>query len=129
MKRQYIYSSIEDSEVVLGFKRNNAGLNKLSSFVRTDRCLICLPKCYVSFKVLSCGLVTKTGFGLVIGFINSPQVVTTINSYTLTDLHTLKSFHTTLLSLSAIVFTYLQHRSYTNLTESHTPNITALQHA
>jgi hypothetical protein len=33
IKRQYIYSSIEDSEVVLVFERNNAGLKKLSSFV------------------------------------------------------------------------------------------------
>jgi hypothetical protein len=32
-ERQYIYSSIEDSEVVLVFERNNAGLKKLSSFV------------------------------------------------------------------------------------------------
>jgi hypothetical protein len=68
------------------------------------------------------------GFGLVIEFFNNPQVVTTINSYTDTDLHTLKSLHTNLLSLSAIVFTYLQHWSYTSLTKSHTPNITALQH-
>jgi hypothetical protein len=33
IKRQYIYSSIEDSEVVLVFEHNNAGLKKLSSFV------------------------------------------------------------------------------------------------
>jgi hypothetical protein len=57
--------------------------------------------------IMSRVLVTKTGFGLVIGFINNPQVVTTINSYTVTDLQTLKSLHTNLLSLSAIVFTYL----------------------
>jgi hypothetical protein len=31
--RQYIYSSIEDSKVVLFLERNNAGLKKLSSFV------------------------------------------------------------------------------------------------
>jgi hypothetical protein len=31
-KRQYIYSSIEDSEVVLVFERNNTGLKKLTSF-------------------------------------------------------------------------------------------------
>jgi hypothetical protein len=29
IKRQHIYSSIEDSEVVLVFERNNAGLKKL----------------------------------------------------------------------------------------------------
>jgi hypothetical protein len=33
IKRQYIYSWIEDSEVVLVFDRNNAGLKKLSSFM------------------------------------------------------------------------------------------------
>jgi hypothetical protein len=33
VKRQYIYSSIEDSEVVFVLEHNNAGLKKLSSFV------------------------------------------------------------------------------------------------
>jgi hypothetical protein len=33
IESQYIYPSIEDSEVVLVFGRNNAGLKKLSSFV------------------------------------------------------------------------------------------------
>jgi hypothetical protein len=33
IKRQYIYSSTEDSEVVLVFERNNTGLKKLSGFV------------------------------------------------------------------------------------------------
>jgi hypothetical protein len=33
IKRQYVYSSIEDSEAVLVFEGNNAGLKKLSSFV------------------------------------------------------------------------------------------------
>jgi hypothetical protein len=37
IKRQYIYSSREDPEVVLVPKRNNAGLKKLSSFVWTDK--------------------------------------------------------------------------------------------
>jgi hypothetical protein len=32
-RKQYIYSSAEDSEVVLVSERNNAGLKKLSSFV------------------------------------------------------------------------------------------------
>jgi hypothetical protein len=36
IKRQCICSSIEDSEVVLVFERNNAGLKELSSFVCTD---------------------------------------------------------------------------------------------
>jgi hypothetical protein len=51
MKRQYIYSWTEDSEVVLVSERNDAGLKKLSSFVWTDKWLICLPKCHVFFKV------------------------------------------------------------------------------
>jgi hypothetical protein len=33
IERQYMYSSTEDSEVVLVFERNNAGLKNLSSFV------------------------------------------------------------------------------------------------
>jgi hypothetical protein len=50
---QYVsmYSSIEDSGVVLVFERNNAGLKIPSSFVWTDKWLICLPKCHLSFKV------------------------------------------------------------------------------
>jgi hypothetical protein len=50
-KRQYIYSSMEDSEVVLAFERNNAGLKKLSSSVHINKWLICLPKCHVTFKM------------------------------------------------------------------------------
>jgi hypothetical protein len=83
----------------------------------------------IQFKILSRVLVTKTGFGLVIEFINNPQVVksyvacspqanytdplynpqvvTAINYNTVTDLHTLKSLHANLFSLSAIVFTYV----------------------
>jgi hypothetical protein len=57
----------------------------------------------IIFIIMSRVLVTETGFGLVIGFINNPQVLATINSYTVTDLHTLKSLHTNLLNLSAIV--------------------------
>jgi hypothetical protein len=46
-------------------------------------------------------------FGLVIGFINNLQVVTTINYYTIAALHNIQSLHTNLLSLSALVFTGL----------------------
>jgi hypothetical protein len=49
----------------------------------------------------------KTPFGLVIGFINHLQVVTTITYYTIARLHDLQSLHTNLLSLSAVVFTCL----------------------
>jgi hypothetical protein len=55
----------------------------------------------------------ETGFELVIGFINNPQVVTTINYYTIVALHNVQSLHTNLLTLSALVF---------SPTESHTPN-------
>jgi hypothetical protein len=41
---------MENPKVVLVFGRNNAGFKKLSSFVWTDKWLICLPKCHVSFK-------------------------------------------------------------------------------
>jgi hypothetical protein len=36
IKRQYAYSSIEDSGVQLVFERNDVGLKKLSSFDGTD---------------------------------------------------------------------------------------------
>jgi hypothetical protein len=41
----------------------------------------------------------QTRFGLVIDFINNPQVVTSINSYTVTYLHSLRSLNTNLLSV------------------------------
>jgi hypothetical protein len=66
----------------------------------------------------------KTGFGLVTGFINNLQVVTTIIYYTIAALHNLHSLHINLLSLSALVFMDLKHRNYNSLTELHTPNIT-----
>jgi hypothetical protein len=49
----------------------------------------------------------RRGFGLVIGFINNLQVVTTINYYTTAALQNLQSLHTDLLSLSALVLTDL----------------------
>jgi hypothetical protein len=49
----------------------------------------------------------RRGFGLVIGFINNLQVVTTIKCYTIAALHNVKLFHTNLFSLSALVFTGL----------------------
>jgi hypothetical protein len=48
-----------------------------------------------------------TRFGLVIGFINNLQVVTTINYYTIAALHNVQSLHTNLFGLSALVFTDL----------------------
>jgi hypothetical protein len=49
----------------------------------------------------------RRGFGLVIGFINNLQVVTTINYNTIADLHNLQSLHTNLFSLSPLIFTDL----------------------
>jgi hypothetical protein len=43
--------------------------------------------------ILSRVLVTETGFGLVIGFINRLQLVTTNNYNTVPDLHNLQSLH------------------------------------
>jgi hypothetical protein len=57
--------------------------------------------------ILSRVLVTKMGVGLVIGFINHLQVVTTYNYYSVAALHNLKSLHTNPFSLSALVFTGL----------------------
>jgi hypothetical protein len=53
VKIQYtsIYSSIEDSEVVLVSERNNADWKKLPNSLWTDKWLVCLPKCHVSFKI------------------------------------------------------------------------------
>jgi hypothetical protein len=45
-------------------------------------------------------------FGLVIGFINDLQVVTSITYYTIAHLHNLQSLHANLLTLSAVVLTY-----------------------
>jgi hypothetical protein len=58
----------------------------------------------------------ETEFGLLIGFINHLQVVTTINYYTIAGLHNLQSPHANLLSLAAVVFNVF------SLTESHTSN-------
>jgi hypothetical protein len=60
-----------------------------------------------SIFVLSHVTVTRRGFGLVIGFINNLQVITTINYYTIAALHDVQSLHTNLFSLSALVFTGL----------------------
>jgi hypothetical protein len=47
----------------------------------------------------------KTGCGLVIGFVNHLQVVTTNNYYTIAYVHNLQSLHTNILSLFPLVFT------------------------
>jgi hypothetical protein len=51
----------------------------------------------------------KHGYGLVIGFINNLQVLTTINYsyYTIAALHNVQPLHTNLFSLSALVLTGL----------------------
>jgi hypothetical protein len=55
-------------------------------------------------KILSRVLVTEMWFGLVIGFINSLQVATTITYNTVPELHNLQSLHYNL-SLFPLVFT------------------------
>jgi hypothetical protein len=46
----------------------------------------------------------KMGFGLVTGFINDPQVITTINYYIIAALLNLQSLDTNLFGLSALAF-------------------------
>jgi hypothetical protein len=77
---------------------------------------------FLTYFILSHVTELKTAFGLVTGFINHLQVVTTINYYTATDFHTLQTLHTNLFGLSALVFTELQHRNYNSLIELHTQN-------
>jgi hypothetical protein len=73
---------------------------------------------------LSCVLMTQTGFGLVIGFINHIQVVTTNKYNTVPDLHHLQTTATYTLgftdSTSRLPTTDLTQK----LPQSHTPNIT-----
>jgi hypothetical protein len=70
-----------------------------------------------------------TPFGLLTGLINSLPIVTTINYYNVTGLHTLQTLHNNLFTLSSLVFTYLKRGGYSSLTEVHTPNITVLQYS
>jgi hypothetical protein len=60
---------------------------------------------WVFSDICSRVLVTETEFGLVIGFINSLQLVTTNNYNTVPDLHNLQSLHSNLLRLFPLVFT------------------------
>jgi hypothetical protein len=61
------------------------------------------PKLYI----LSSVLVTRDGVRIRNWFIGSSLVVTTLNYYTSEGLHNLQSLHANLLSLSAVVFTYV----------------------
>jgi hypothetical protein len=47
-KEKYIDSSIEDSEAVLAFERNDADLKKLSQVLSEQTVAYCLPKCMYS---------------------------------------------------------------------------------
>jgi hypothetical protein len=58
-------------------------------------------------SIVTCHSWPKLGFGLVIGFINHLQVITTINYYTITALLNVESLHINLFSLSALVLTDL----------------------
>jgi hypothetical protein len=75
--------------------------------------------------ILSCVLVTETGFGLVIVFFNRLQVVTTITYNTVSDLHNLQSLHYNILSLFPLVFTTVswQRISTQELSHSQSSNI------
>jgi hypothetical protein len=53
----------------------------------------------------------ETRFGLLIGFINNLQVVTTITYYTIAGLHNLQSLHTDLFSLSPLIFMDVYHNN------------------
>jgi hypothetical protein len=50
-------------------------------------------------------------FGLLIGFTNNLQVVTTINYDTVAGLHTLQTIHTNLFTISSVGFTYPQYNT------------------
>jgi hypothetical protein len=81
----------------------------------------------MSYIILSRVLVTATGFGFVIVFINHSQVVTIINYNTVPDFHTTK--HSTLifsvyLHLSSLCVSQ-QRISTQELSQPHTSNITA----
>jgi hypothetical protein len=73
--------------------------------------------------ILSPVLVTATGFGLVIGFINHSQIVTTINYNIVPDFYTTKH--------STLIFSVYLHSSSLSVswrwisTWTHTSNITA----
>jgi hypothetical protein len=68
--------------------------------------------------ILSRVLVTKTGFGLVIGFINRLQVVTTINYDTVPDFYTTK--HSTLISSVYIHSSRIYHAGTIQVSLNHT---------
>jgi hypothetical protein len=71
----------------------------------------------------------KPPFGLLTGLFNNLPVVTTIDYYKVTGLHTLQTLLTNLFTLSSVVFTYSQRGSYPSLCELHTPNIAVLQYS
>jgi hypothetical protein len=52
------------------------------------------------------------------------QVVATINYYTVAVFNNVQALHNNIFSLSAPVFTGLQHGDYNSLTETHTQNST-----
>jgi hypothetical protein len=65
-----------------------------------------LIKCSISNRNKYCHMSQwlKMGFGLVIGFIIHLQPITAMNYYTVAALHNLRSLHTNLFSLSALVW-------------------------
>jgi hypothetical protein len=69
--------------------------------------------------IMSHVLVTKTGFGLVIEFINRLQVVITITSNTAPDLHTFTPLQSSQSISTCLHYSFLgngsQHRNYHTL--------------
>jgi hypothetical protein len=66
---------------------------------------------------------TGTPFGLVIGFIDNPQVVTAITYYTVTHLHNLQSLHTSLSQSICISPHFIIHCCTHTSLLSHTPDL------
>jgi hypothetical protein len=70
--------------------------------------------------ILSRVLVTETGFGLVIGFINRLQVATIFSSDTVPDLHTITPLQSSQSISTCLHYPFpgngSQHRNYHSLT-------------
>jgi hypothetical protein len=70
-----------------------------SALIKLGLSCIYTAQCIILYVLSRVTQWLKTGFGLVIWFINNLQVVTTINYYTIAALHTVQSPHTNLFSL------------------------------